>query len=83
LNKLLEPELNSNLQNPEFKLKELQDIFLCNLLQKISKTKEKIPNRAAKNDHKLLIHMLRRSEIDPSTLWPINGSLGFKGKNVY
>ena len=38
------------------------------LLQKISKTKGKIPNRAAKNDHNLPMHMLRRSEIDPSTL---------------
>ena len=38
------------------------------LLQKISKTKGKIPNRAAKNDHNLPMHMLRLSEIDPSTL---------------
>jgi hypothetical protein len=36
LNNLLEQELNSwsNLQNSEFKLKELQDLLLCKLLQK-------------------------------------------------
>ena len=51
--------------------------------KKKSKTKGKIPKRAAKNDHNLPMYMLRRSESEPNTLWPINGSLGFKGKNVY
>jgi len=51
------------------------------LILKIRKPQDETPNRAVTNSHYWPTQMLCRLGIEPSTLRPIYGSLGFKGLN--